>query len=132
MNICIPIEVDKGLESEICLRFGTASQFIIVDTNTMKYNIVQGDDSDQTVPEAIMASEKIDSVVVGGIGVRSLCDFKEAGIDVVSTREDRVEEIVASFNKGEVNPVTLDHTCAFRHVGRGFRGPGGCGGEGCF
>ena len=131
MNICIPIEEDKGLLSEICLRFGSAPRFIIVDTQTLKYRVVPSENpSEESVPKEILSGDRIDSVMVGGIGIRSLSDFREAGIEVVSTKEDTVEQIVASFKEGDVNPVSLDHTCRFQHSGRGFRGPGGCGGQG--
>ena len=127
MNICIPIEEDKGLQSEICIHFGSAPRFIVVDTDTLSYRVVSGAESG---PVDFITRDPIDSVVVGGIGVRSLCELKEAGVDVVSTREDRVDDIVASFKEGDVSEVNLDHTCRLQQRGRGFRGFGGCGGQG--
>lgn len=125
MNICIPIEEDKGLSSEICLHFGSAPKYMIVDTRTLTYRVVSNGEGDCSAEQ--LAGDDIHSVVVGGIGLRSLSEFREAGISVVSTREDQVREIVASFNAGEVNPVDLQHTCRFQSAGRGFRGSGGCG-----
>jgi predicted Fe-Mo cluster-binding NifX family protein len=131
LNICIPIQEDKGLKSEICIHFGSAARFIVVDTDTLAYRVVStGIEAAEGNPVDLITRDPIDSVVVGGIGVRSLCDLREAGVDVVSTREDRVDDIVASFKEGDVNEINLDHTCRLQQRGRGFRGFGGCGGGG--
>ena len=132
MNICIPIDKDEGLLSQMSLHFSTARQYMIIDTKTMGYRLVDNADPDAAGASGadLLREADIDSIVVGGIGVRSLSELQAAGIDVVSTGEDTVENIVASYQDGDVNRVTLEHTCRFKHSGRGFRGPGGCGGPG--
>ncbi len=34
MNICIPVNEDKGLQSPVCAHFGSAPAFMIVDTES--------------------------------------------------------------------------------------------------
>jgi predicted Fe-Mo cluster-binding NifX family protein len=133
MNICIPIEEDEGLRSQMCLHFSAAPNYIIVNTDTLGYRIVPGDDAsfEDGCPMSELTRERVDSVIVGGIGVRTLGELRAVGIDVVSTTEESVEDIVTSFCEGAATPVTLEHTCCFKSRGRGFRGPGGCGGGLC-
>ena len=34
MNICIPVEQDQGLQSQVCAHFGSAPAFLIVATDS--------------------------------------------------------------------------------------------------
>ena len=142
MTICIPINEDKGLKSELCLHFTTAPNFMIIDPSTLQLNVIdnEGIGTAQPVDElvALLSEYAVSSAVVGGINPVVLRELQRVGISVFSSARDNVDDIVAAFTAGDVTPVTLDSHCSNRHTGRGFRGFGcsssrghsGCRGQG--
>jgi predicted Fe-Mo cluster-binding NifX family protein len=136
MNICIPVEADHGMESQLSLQFSSAPKFAVVNTRTLSCEVV--DNSDPVVeagaaPCLELATQKeVGVVVVGGISLDALVALKSAGLSVYSSSRDTVREIVADYRDGELAPITLGIGC--KHGGRGFGGRGfggmGCGGGG--
>jgi predicted Fe-Mo cluster-binding NifX family protein len=122
MNICIPIEENQGMKSRMCLHFGTAPKFVIVDTDTMMFEVVDNPERPRLM--RFLSARKVESVVVGGIGLASLDELHAASISVYSSTEDTIEEIVHAFNTGTINPVTLGAPCQQRKGGsRSFELP---------
>ena len=134
MNICIPIETDQGINSQLSLHFSQTPKFIIVNTETMHLEVVDNNDANGRNDQDLclhLASEKgVEAVVVGGIALEALSDLQSAGLCVYASTKDTVKEIVSEFVSGNINPVTVGHTCTLgnrRFGGRGFGGFG-CGG----
>jgi predicted Fe-Mo cluster-binding NifX family protein len=121
MNICIPIEENLGMKSRMCLHFGTAPKFVIVDTDTLMFEVV--DNPDRRRLMRFLRELKVGSVVVGGIGLSALDELHAADIAVYSSGEDTIEEIVHAFNTGTINPVTLGAPCHRKGGGRSFAIP---------
>ncbi len=119
MNICIPIEKDRGLKSPICLHFGTAPKFLIIDCLTMEYQVVDNlntvNDNQKSLIQCLVGYA-VKSVMVNGINLDSLHSLQSANISVFSSTEDTVEAIVNAYNANKVNPVTLGEPCS-RKVG---------------
>ena len=44
MKLCIPIDENRGLNSSIYLHFSTAPKFMIIDTQTMVYEVFDNPD----------------------------------------------------------------------------------------
>ncbi|HUK64176.1 MAG TPA: NifB/NifX family molybdenum-iron cluster-binding protein, partial [Dongiaceae bacterium] len=40
MNLCIPVEADRGLASRVSPHFGSAPAFLIVDARTDRYKAI--------------------------------------------------------------------------------------------
>jgi len=76
MKVCIPIARDYGLESTVYGHFGSAPQFVVADTETGEIKPLDNRDRDhqhgRCSPLQAIAGEKIDAVVVGGIGAKAL------------------------------------------------------------
>ena len=129
MNLCIPIDENLGLESAICLHFSTAPKLMVIDPETLSFEIFENPDCAPDEPRNLLSflrEFRVTSVVVGGIGVAVLDYLNAAGISVFSSTEDKVSEIVDAFNKGTINPVTLGAPCHGASAGRRFSIPG-CG-----
>ncbi len=128
MNICIPIEENLGIKSRMCLHFSTAPKFILIDTDTLMFEVK--DAPDRRSLKHFLTAHEVKSVVVGGIGLSSLDELHAADIAVYSSAEDTIEEIVHAFNTGTINPVTLGESCRRGGgIGRSFSVPScGCGG----
>jgi predicted Fe-Mo cluster-binding NifX family protein len=140
MNICIPVEKNDGLDSQLCLHFGKAPMFVVINTDTLHMevyeNIASDSEPDSSACCKLAAEGEINSVVVGGIGLEALSDLQATGLSVYSSTKDTVREIVDEFSSGALNPITMGNRCrsgsrGFGGRGRGFGGVGCGGGAGC-
>lgn len=133
MNICIPVEEDKGMDSRVCAHFGSAPLFLIVDTDSGSTKAVQnintGHAHGMCQPLASLEGEDVDGMVVGGIGMGALNKLSAAGVSVYLSEFQTVKETMDAFKAGTLNPVTPGTAC--RHHGSGGgghgQGSGGCG-----
>lgn len=133
MRICIPIEADKGAQSEVSLSFFAAPTLMIVDPRTNDMQVLDNGEVEPKSPAdelaALLKEQGVTRVVVGGIDLVSLHELQAVGIEVFSSSEDTVAGVVAAFDDGTLAPVELEGRCANHGSGRGFNGFG-CGGCG--
>jgi predicted Fe-Mo cluster-binding NifX family protein len=121
MNICIPVTEDKGLESPVSAHFGSAPLFMIVDTESgncraiSNRNLNHGHGMCQ--PILSLAGEKIEGVVVGGIGMGAIQKLQAADIRVYLSELPTVNATVAAFKAGTLRSATLQTACT--HHGQG-------------
>ena len=125
MLIAIPIEKDEGLESRVCAHFGSAPGFLIVDTESAVcravLNLNQHHAHGACMPLASLQGERLDGVVVGGIGAGALAKLNAAGLSVYLASAPTVAETVAALKTGSLEPVAPGMACG--HHGQGH----GCG-----
>jgi predicted Fe-Mo cluster-binding NifX family protein len=123
MTICIPIDEDHGLDSPVSSHFGSARCFLIVDTDTGACRAVVNEHSHaghgQCQPLAAVRRERIEGVVVGGIGRRALERLSSDGIGVFRAGPRTVKETVAAFTAGTLARVMPDDACAGHGHGHG-------------
>jgi predicted Fe-Mo cluster-binding NifX family protein len=121
MNLCIPVEDDNGLESQVCGHFGAAPAFMIVDSETGKCRVIlngnQHHGHGMCAPLQSLAGEPIDCMVVGGIGGGALNKLNAANIQVYLSQQATVAETVAAFKAGTLQSVQPHMACA--HHGHG-------------
>ena len=121
MNICIPIDEDKGLESRVCAHFGSAPVFLIVDTDSGRCRAIPNQNQHHShgmcMPLASLEGERIDGIVVGGIGMGALNKLDAANIRVYTSENATVGETVDAFKAGTLRPMQPNEAC-MRH-GRG-------------
>ncbi len=119
MNLCIPITEDLGLQSPVSAHFGSAPFFMIVDTVGGGFRMVPNQNSHHghgmCQPLSSLAGEKVDGMIVGGIGVRALGKLQALGIQAFLSEHSTVGEAVAAFKAGTLMPVTPDAACAHHH-----------------
>ena len=124
MNICIPVTEDRGLESPVSAHFGSAPLFLVVDTATGGCRAVPNrnlhHDHGMCRPLSSLAGERLDGIVVGGIGRGALDKLRAAGIRVYLSESPTVAATVAAFEAGTLREVTPAQACA--HHGNGPRG----------
>jgi predicted Fe-Mo cluster-binding NifX family protein len=134
MNICIPVLENRGLESPVSAHFGSAPLFMIIDTATdncrplLNRNLDHGHGMCQ--PLLSLAGEKVDAMVVGGIGRGALAKFQAANIQVFLSEFSTINATLAAFKTGALKPVTLQSACG--HHGHGQDGgdfQGSCHGQ---
>jgi predicted Fe-Mo cluster-binding NifX family protein len=130
MNICIPVEEDKGLESQVCEHFGSAPVFLIVNTDDGACRAIPNTNHQHAhgmcQPLMALAGEDVNGVVVGGIGMGAVMKLNAGGIQVLKSGFATVRETVDAYNAGQLPQVTAQTACG-QH---GHGGGQGCGGHG--
>jgi len=120
MKICIPVEDDNGFESRVCLHFGSAPTFMLVDTDSGDCRAVvnrnQHHGHGMCAPLASLEGEQIEAMVVGGIGMGALNRLNSAKIRVYLAESSTVGETVAELQAGNLRPVDASTACG--HHGR--------------
>lgn len=102
MKIGVLAEGDS-LESLVADDFGHAPFFLIVDYDTLDYDVVENEfinanGAGMLVADAIV-SLKVDAVITGGIGSHGYDKLTKAGIRVSYDEEGTVEECVNNFKR---------------------------------
>lgn len=123
MQVCVPIEEDRGLESPVCAHFGAAPAFMIVDTDTGSCRTIvnsnQHHGHGMCAPLASLQGEQIDGMVVGGIGMGALRKLEAASIRVYLASHPTVGETLEAFKAGTLRPVDPAMACAQHGHGHG-------------
>ncbi len=126
MNLCIPVTEDRGLQSPLSSHFGSAPFFMIVDTASGDLRAIPNHNSHHghgmCQPLSFLAGERVDGMVVGGIGMRALGRLQALGIRAFLAECATVGDAVAAYQAGSLRPMTADKACA--HHGEGPHGPG--------
>jgi predicted Fe-Mo cluster-binding NifX family protein len=119
MQMCIPVLADLGLDSEVSGHFGSAPAFMIVDTDSGACRVIANNNQHHAhgmcQPLAVLAGEKVDAMIVGGIGMGALMKLQAGGITVFRAMHPTVAETVAAFKAGELQRVATDDACAGHH-----------------
>ena len=123
MRICIPVNEDQGLQSEVCAHFGSAPAFLIVDTDSGDCRAIvnrnQHHSHGMCTPLASLQGEILDGIVVGGIGMGALNKLMAAGISVFRAAHPTVMATIESFKAGTLAPMQPGMACGgHRHAER--------------
>ncbi len=115
MRVCIPVNADAGVNSPVCEHFGSAPYFMLVDTESGACRALPNRDAHHAhgmcQPLAALQGEKLDGIVVTGIGGGALAKLLAAGIRVFLAEHASVEETVKALNAGRLSPLTADRAC---------------------
>ncbi|BDV41122.1 diguanylate cyclase [Geotalea uraniireducens] len=116
MKLCFPVTEDRGLESAVFKHFGSAQKFVLVDTETNEVaSIINRDQlhvDGSCNPIKALAGNKVDAVIVGGIGAGALIMLNRSRIKVYSAQGTTVQENVSKFRDGsfrELIPGSCKH-----------------------
>jgi predicted Fe-Mo cluster-binding NifX family protein len=123
MIICIPVEKDDGLDSAVCAHFGSAPFFLMVDTETRSARSIPNSDTHHAHgmchPVAALGGEKVDGIVVGGIGMGALNKLNAAGFQVFQSQSGTARETIEAFTSGKLPVFTPQKTCGGHAGGHG-------------
>lgn len=117
-RIAIPSVNDGGLDGQRSGHFGHCDVFTFVDvengkikevTTVANQSHVQGG---CMVPVNLLAQHKVNALIVGGIGMRPLMGFRQAGIDVYhdATRPE-IKPVVEDLIAGKLSLIGDDQVC---------------------
>jgi predicted Fe-Mo cluster-binding NifX family protein len=117
-RIAIPSMEKGGLDGQRSGHFGHCDVFTLVDveegkikeiTTVSNQSHVQGG---CMVPVNLLAENKVNALIVGGIGMRPLMGFRQAGIDVYHDAErPEIRPVVEDLIAGKLPMISDDQVC---------------------
>jgi len=123
MKICFPVEKNDGLDSVVYNHFGSAPLFIVVDTESSSHSIINNKDQHhvhgQCNPLKALDNQRINAVIVGGIGAGALSKLNQMGITVHRSQADTVRENVSLFTSKQLPALTMQGCCGGHGSGGG-------------
>jgi len=115
MKICIPVQAPQGLFSTISRHFGTASHFLVVDTDSQEPTALTGAaDGSCQCDSPLLTSLDVDAVICGGIGAGAVQRLSERGIKVYKTDASTVGASLALLKQGQLTEL-FNGTCGADH-----------------
>ncbi len=116
MKVCFPVAEAEGVDSEVYGHFGSAPVFIIVDTKDNHVTTINNKDQHHAHgacnPLKALNNQKVDAIVVGGIGAGALTKLNQQGIKVFRAQAQKVKENIKLLTDHILTEFTLQHTCA--------------------
>ena len=110
MNICIPINEDRGMDSTVCGHFGSAPYFCIVDSESKDFRVIPNSNRHHAhgmcQPLKSLDGEAIDAIIVGGIGRGALMKLNRKQIKAYISSYSTIEETLNAFEAESLSPVT--------------------------
>jgi predicted Fe-Mo cluster-binding NifX family protein len=117
-RIAVPSNGSGGLDGMRAGHFGHCDVFTCIDVEEgviKDVTIVQNEEHVQggcMVPVNLLASHKVNALVVGGIGMRPLMGFKQVGIDVYHDAErPEIRPVVEDLIAGKLPEIRNDQVC---------------------
>jgi len=123
MKVCFPVNKEEGLDSQVYGHFGSAPVFILVDTESNSVRTLVNNDQHHEHgacnPLKALNNEKVDAVVVGGLGAGALNKLKQQGIMVFRSQLPTVKENLSLLKNKTLAEFTQQHCCAGHAQGIG-------------
>jgi len=123
MKVCFPVQKDEGVESQVYNHFGSAPVFIVVDTEGTGVQRVDNRDLHHVHgacnPIMALDGQKVDALVVGGIGGGALMKLNAMGVKVFGAEAQTVNENLELFKENKLQELTMDHSCRAHEGGCG-------------
>jgi len=109
MKICITSE-GKGLNSNVDPRFGRCQYFIIADSETLEFEVVENPNTESMGGAGIqsaqlVASKQIKAVLTGNVGPNAFQTLQAAGIEIFTGVSGTIKEAVEKYKKGGFEAV---------------------------
>ena len=123
MRVCFPVQKDEGVASAVFNHFGSAPAFVVVDTDSNVLSTITNGDRHHAHgacnPLKALDNQKIDAVVVGGIGAGALSRLNQAGIKVYRAASGTIQENLALFSGRGLAEYTPQVSCSGHSHGHG-------------
>jgi len=122
MKVCFPVEKADGMESRVYGHFGSAPVFIVVETDnnavTTISNKNQHHEHGDCNPLKGLNNEKVDAIVVSGIGMGALSKLNQLGIKVFQAKASTIRENMKMMKSEELPAFTPRECCSgHSHIG---------------
>ena len=125
MKICVTAVAD-GLDAQLDPRFGRCPYFVIVDSETMKFEAIPNTATGAMGGAGIQAaqtaaSKRVEVLITGNVGPNAFQALSAAGIKIVTGAFGTVRDVVERYERGELKGETSAPTVR-GHFGMGLSG----------
>ncbi len=117
-RIAIPSNGEGGLGGTRSGHFGHCDVFTFVDIKDGKIESVSTLANQEhvqggcMVPVNLLAENRVNALIVGGIGMRPLMGFRQVGIDVYhDDQRPEIEPVVMDLIRGNLTEIRNDQVC---------------------
>ena len=117
-RIAIPSMGNGGLDGQRSGHFGHCDVFTLVDVTGGEIKNVSTIPNQShvqggcMVPVNLLAENKVNALIVGGIGMRPLMGFRQAGIDVYhEASRHEIRPVVIDLIAGKLSQIGDDQVC---------------------
>ena len=118
MRIAVPSIGKGGLDGIRAGHFGHCDVFTVIDCENgeiVNVSVIENVEHLQggcMVPVNLLADNNVDALLVGGIGMRPLMGFKQAGITVFhEAQREAIQPVVVDLLAGKIPEITNDQVC---------------------
>ncbi len=118
-KIAIPSDGNGGLDGVRSNHFGHCDIFTVVEVKDgviTKVSTLKNAEHNQggcMVPISLLGQNLVDAIVVGGIGMRPLRGFQQAGIEVYfDDKQIEIRPIVEDLIAGNLEVIADNQTCS--------------------
>lgn len=122
IKVAVPSMGKGGLDAERSSHFGRCDCFSLLtfDENKkfVECSVIANPphvDGGCMAPVNLLAANKVNAIVVGGIGGRPLAGFNSVGIEVLVSDGDFVKNVKENYEAGKVAPISSDFVCGGHH-----------------
>lgn len=102
----------KTLNSALDPRFGRAEYFIIVDPETMDFEVLENRQN-FNLPQGAgiqaaksIADNKVDDLITGHCGPKAFRVLQAAGVRIITGASGKVADVIEKFKNGELETAT--------------------------
>ena len=102
----------RGLDSDLDPRFGRTEYFIIVDPETMDFDVVENSQN-LDLPQGAgiqagktIADHKVDVLITGHCGPKAFRVLQAGGVKIMTGASGKVADVIEQFKNGELEAAT--------------------------
>lgn len=110
MVIAVTVQ-GNDLQGQVDPRFGRAEHFLIVDSETMGFEVVENEQN-LSLPQGAgiqaaqtVAKNRAEVLLTGNCGPKAFKTLQAAGIKVVVGVSGRIEDAIQAYLRGELHPA---------------------------
>jgi len=127
MKVGFAVQSDEGLESKVYNHFGSAPMFVVVETGAAKVETIHNQDLNHShgacSPMKALGGQKIDALIVGGIGGGALMGLNAMGIKVYAAEAQTIRDNLELLIQNRLPELSMQNACQAHQGGCGPHGP---------
>lgn len=120
MKVGFAVQFNEGLASVVYGHFGSAPAFIIVDMEQNQVSVLDNSNAHHEHgacnPVMALGGNRIDAMVVGGIGPGAIMKLNAMGVRVYRAGARTVSENMALLGENRLQELSMDDSCR-EHAG---------------
>ena len=101
----------KTLDSQVDQRFGRATYFLVIDSDTMDFSVIENENAAAAGGAGIASAKAVidagaEAVLTGNCGPNAQRTLSAAGIQLYTGITGTVKEVIELFNNGKLTEAT--------------------------